>query len=182
MGAPFEAMEERRYRRWSAEDVQQLRRLFPSVGLTVLAQELGRSKHGVKQMARALGLKKPAPGRAWAEAEVALLRRLFPSLGAEETAQALARTRTSVMAMAYSLGLRQTCRDRRLPVGTERMVAGRLLRKVSMEKSFRENWRPVSAIEESPEIRELYRMLQQIRRRSEELIKSQGSPSSARIC
>lgn len=182
MEASIQPMEERRYRRWSAEEVQQLRHLFPTVGLTGLARELGRSKHGVKQMARALGLKKPAPGRSWTEAEVALLRRLFPSLGAEETAQALGRTRTSVMAMAYSLGLRQTCRDRRLPVGTERMVAGRLLRKVSVEKSFRENWRPVCAIEESPELRELYRLLQQIRRRSEELIKSQVSPSSVRTC
>lgn len=174
--------QERHAWRWSDEEIQRLRQLYPRLGLTGLARELGRSKHGVKQKARALGLKKLAPGRAWTKAEVALVPHLFPSLGAEETAQALDRTRTSVMAMAYSLGLRQTCRDRRLPVGTERMVAGRLFRKVSMEKSFRENWRPVCAIEESPEMRELYRLLQQIQRQAQGLIRSQESRSSARIC
>lgn len=149
---------------WTETELATLRELYPSSTKRQIAAILNRSEPSVRRMVLQLGLKKRPTPKRWTQAELELVRALFPTLGAAETAQAVGRPLVAVLGMGYRLGLKQAGTARHLPIGTERLIRGCLYRKVTNSHRYMQNWRPVSTLEESPEIRELYRLLAQIQR------------------
>jgi len=147
---------------WTDQEKNTLRELYPVATKSEIAQLMGRSSQAVRGMVLKLGLTKRPASRPWSAAEIQALRMLFPSVGAVDTAQALGRPLPGTRGMAYRLGLRDERTLKALPIGTERMMRGTIFRKVSMDRGRLQNWRPVSQLEQSPEVLELYQLLAQI--------------------
>jgi hypothetical protein len=167
--------------RWTQQEHEQLRQPYPTMDRQEIAAQLRRPMSTVKAKIQQLGLKKRVL-KPWQPEELQLVQRLYPTLGPSETAAAVGRPRSTVKAMAVRLGLKMDSDPRVLPVGTERMVDGFLFRKVSLDQRGMANWRPVSQLEESPEVRELFRLLQRINRETAALAKQRPSRSCASTC
>ena len=161
---------------WSEQDLQLLRELYPTMQRREIAERLQRPVRSVRAKLAELKMKKRLQVLPWQPEELEVLRRLFPALGPHETAQALHRSVSAVKGMAVRLRLKMDLRPGELPVGTERLIDGRLHRKVSNNRGTLLNWRPVSKLEESPDLRELYRLLERIHQ--EAAAPSKRRPSS----
>lgn len=170
--------------KWTEQHLQLLRELYPTTERKQIAAQLQRTTVSVKAMIYTLGLKKRRPLQPWRPEEVEIVRRLFPAVGAAETAEALRRPIPPVRAMAARMRVKMDSDPRSLPVGAERMMSGRLYRKVSMDKGFLQNWKPItSQLEESAELQDLYRLLESIHRETAAIPKRQHpSPSCASTC
>lgn len=170
--------------KWTEQELLLLRELYPTTERKLIAAQLQRSMLSVRAMVSALGLKKRAPLNPWRPEEVEIVRTLFPAVGAAETAEALRRPISSVRAMAARMRVKMDSDPRSLPLGTERMMSGRLYRKVSMDNGFLHNWKPItSQLEESAELQDLYRLLESIHRETAAIPKRQPpSPSCASTC
>ena len=159
--------------KWTDQERATLRELLPTKTRREIADLLGRPMPSLRDQMRRLGLKKQEQPRPWADADKALLHALLPSLGLLDTAKTLNRPVLGVKAMAARLGISTMTTQRHLPLGTERLICGRMFRKVSMDKRGLENWKSVHSLEECPELRELYQLLAQVEMATRELAKSQ---------
>jgi hypothetical protein len=94
-------------RNWTKEEVEFLIRAFPSeeYDLEMISKSLSRSKNGINQKARQLGLARPS--KCWTKEEVDFLIRAYPSeeYNVKEIAQLLNRTVSSIANKAIELKL-----------------------------------------------------------------------------
>ena len=96
----------RKNRRWSASEIELLKRLYPIETTKSIAERLGRSEDTVSAKARSIGLRKIEPRLPWSKQEDALLKRLYP-----DPKNTTADIADQVGRSMYALGLR-ACRLR----------------------------------------------------------------------
>ena len=96
------------YRLWSANEVNLLKRLYPSENPQRIAEKLGRTVSAVATKAQRLGLTEEK--RAWSKRELNLLKRLYPSKTAREIAEQIGKSVQATRSRAFRLGLRRRFR------------------------------------------------------------------------
>ena len=94
-------------RRWSAGELEDLRRRYGRVSLAKLSGRYGRSPSAVAVKAHSLGLK-GRPRRSFTEDEVALIRAEYADTLTTETAGKLHAPAGQVMQAANRMGLRKS--------------------------------------------------------------------------
>jgi len=95
----------RECRRWSANDVKLLKKLYPTENTQSIADKLGRPLQSVKQIAYLNGLKKVGAALSWSRQEDTLLKKLYPHNSIRDIANQLGRTDLAVMCRAHKLGI-----------------------------------------------------------------------------
>lgn len=146
---------------WTEQEKKLLSNLYSHKTRGEIAQILDRAELGVSRMILNLGLSKRLL-QPWLPQEQEILRLHYPTQGAQGLATLLKRNPSVIRAQAQRMGLRAPPPSNHLPVGTERLMRGGFwYRKVSM--TGLDQWKPISKLEQSPELLELYRLLSQIR-------------------
>jgi hypothetical protein len=99
-------------RKWTDDDDDALRRLFPTMTNAELATHLERTELAVSLRGRTLGLvrptgvrKRPGTYKSWTAAEERLLKRLYPTTMQRQIAERLGRTPGAINRKACLLGL-----------------------------------------------------------------------------
>ena len=100
--------ERKAYKRWTAEDRDLLRRLYPDHHLPSLAARLGVTVKAMSGMARSLGLRRAVNVKhPWTEEDTAYLRRHYATRTADEIGRATGHSPLTVYNHARLLGLRK---------------------------------------------------------------------------
>lgn len=95
-------------KRWSAEELDYLRRNYRRVPTALISLRLGRSVCSVHAISHKIGATRPtfkASARAWLPEEDGILLELYGSIRSKELAKELGRTTGSVRHRAEELGL-----------------------------------------------------------------------------
>lgn len=94
--------------RWSLEEMDILRRVYPAGDVLELARNLRRTVKAVKGRAKVLGVRRAKGHRPYTKKEDRQLRKLFPNRTSADVAQILGITRSRVDRRAHLLGLKKT--------------------------------------------------------------------------
>ena len=95
------------HRKWTDEELQLLKKLFPVKNTKKIAEMLGRTVGSVISKAQMVGLKKVRENK-WSNEEIKLLNKLFPIKKTKEVAAKLERPIRSINQKAYILGIKKT--------------------------------------------------------------------------
>jgi len=107
--------------RWTEEEIQLLKKLYPIKFNREIASILGRSIYSIEKQANRLGLKKKPivfkkgtikmlrknEMKPWSKKDIEKLKRLYPNLPTDEVAKILGRTVKAVKHKAYALGIKK---------------------------------------------------------------------------
>jgi hypothetical protein len=105
--------------RWTPEDDEAIRALYPSLDLADLCARLGRSQSAVHQRAWALNVRRPHPGD-WTAAEWAYLESTWATTPTRDVVKHLGRPYESVRMAASRMGLKKVRRFSRDEVDSTR--------------------------------------------------------------
>lgn len=145
---------------WTEQEKKLLSNLYSHKTRGEIAQILNRAELGVSRMILNLGLSKRLL-QPWLPQELEILRLHYPVQGAMVLAKLLKRNQSVIRGQAQRMGLKAPPPSSHLPLGTERLRRGGFwYRKVSM--TGLDQWKPISKLEQSPELLDLYRLLSQI--------------------
>ena len=98
---------DKRWVRWSKDELRVLKRLFPVGKARQVADKVGRSLSTVKQKAYSMGLA-TRENRRWKVSEIKIVRTRFLTTDTQKLADRLGRTVLAVIARAGSMGIRKT--------------------------------------------------------------------------
>jgi hypothetical protein len=116
---------------WSEDEIELLKKLFPSGGAREIAKQIGRPLIAVRQKAYNMGIKTRG-NRLWSADEVRLLKKLYPNEIVRSIAEKLGRSYRAVGFKARTIGLKKE----KYPLWSNQEI--RLLKKMYPDKSARD--------------------------------------------
>ena len=165
-------MTKRAYKRWTPEELEKLRDIYSTTPYPEMIAMFGRPYGSIDNRARSMGLVRRYKLTPWTEEEIERLRELYPSMGSACSTAFPGRSLHSVKNRAHEIGVFKVKKEKKaksvnvrkrpakkspdgrkknggkhLPLGTERIRDGNLVRKIAMTGRLRDDWKRVDVIE-----------------------------------
>jgi len=139
-------------RRWTKEEEEKLRELYPYKTNKEIALELKRSERAIRRKAEELGLRKDPSffkevcnrrkdRKPWTDKEIEILRKLYPIKATEDISRILNRSVYAIKRMAQKLGLKKERPFAKL--GNAYQLKGLIEQRKVVEQLKKEGWKVV---------------------------------------